>query len=319
MSVAHESFTGTAEMLLPPLHQPMPIFLQWLRSYCEARLWSNPLQYRPPMRLLLQLGLTLQLKMLKILGEHIDLHDMLRAAFKFVRTRILRYARRPDRLLWHVSLVQPGRQCIVRRKAFGYSLPCLNTVAANLAASAIILASSSVSPVSSDPHDQSVWFHRLSVPHVHSCLFRWFHHCCVQQCGASTRITSSRKQLNGTPASASKSRHADLWEDLKKWEDEINDFFKPEETEATKGKKIEKDGKKWKASMQLQRTPMSLPCVRSRSFTKDQTDSDLMADTDKAPSLPAGQGIQGFSEELTLPAEQGVHQGSDCLRYAGKH
>ena len=48
----------------------------------------------------------------------------------------------------------------------------------------------------------------------------------------------------------------------KRWEDEINDFLKPEETEETKGNekknndtwikvaKIEKDGKKWKANTQ---------------------------------------------------------------------
>ena len=47
------------------------------------------------------------------------------------------------------------------------------------------------------------------------------------------------KQQNGTQASAPSTRQTDQWEDQKKrWEDEINDFPMPEETEETKGNEI---------------------------------------------------------------------------------
>ena len=66
-----------------------------------------------------------------------------------------------------------------------------------------------------------------------------------------------RKQQNRTPASAQNTRHTDLWEDQKKrWEDEISEFLKPEETEETKGNeiknndtwiKMDQNREKWKA------------------------------------------------------------------------
>ena len=48
------------------------------------------------------------------------------------------------------------------------------------------------------------------------------------------------KQHNGTQASAPSTRQTDQLEDQKKkrWEDEINDFLKPEETEETEGNEI---------------------------------------------------------------------------------
>ena len=115
-----------------------------------------------------------------------------------------------------------------------------------------------------------------------------------------------RKRQNGTPALASNR------------EDESNHFFKPEETEVTKfNDKTMTRRKIGKANVQLQqhipksltglrrrlltkdqayrRCPRSLPCLRSRTINKDQTDFDW-------------QGIQAFYDELTMPAEQGMHQ-----------
>ena len=74
-----------------------------------------------------------------------------------------------------------------------------------------------------------------------------------------------RKQQNGTQVSAPSTRQTDQWEYQKKrWEDDINELLKPEETEETKGneiknndtchgsklQKIEKDGKQWKVNTQ---------------------------------------------------------------------
>ena len=66
-----------------------------------------------------------------------------------------------------------------------------------------------------------------------------------------------RKQQNGTAASESNTRHDDWWEDQKKrWEDEINEFLKPAETEEMKGNeiknndtwiKVAKNRERWKA------------------------------------------------------------------------
>ena len=68
-----------------------------------------------------------------------------------------------------------------------------------------------------------------------------------------------RKQQNGIQVSAPSTRQTEQWDDQKKrWEDEINDFLKPEETEETKscektkktttpGSKVAKDRERWKA------------------------------------------------------------------------
>ena len=90
----------------------------------------------------------------------------------------------------------------------------------------------------------------------------------------------------------------------KRWEDEVNEFLKPEESEATEGSEIQKmihgskrrkfvkNVKKWKFHTQLQQhIQKNLLCMRSRPPTKDQTDLDW-------------QGMQALSEELTLPEEQ---------------
>ena len=48
-----------------------------------------------------------------------------------------------------------------------------------------------------------------------------------------------RKQQHGTQVSAPSTKQTDQWEDPKKrWEDEINEFLKPEETETTTGNEM---------------------------------------------------------------------------------
>ena len=94
-----------------------------------------------------------------------------------------------------------------------------------------------------------------------------------------------REQQNGTPASAPDTRLADQWEDLKRrWEDEINDFFQPEETAAIKGNEM-KNNDTW------------IKAARNRERWKEM-ESEYAT-------------VAAFSKEPTLPADQASHQAPD--------
>ena len=75
--------------------------------------------------------------------------------------------------------------------------------------------------------------------------------------GSEDRFTprDEQKQQNGIQASALDAKLAEQWEDWEKWEDDINQFFKLEETQETKGNDLKhndswiwvvKDQTRWK-------------------------------------------------------------------------
>ena len=80
-----------------------------------------------------------------------------------------------------------------------------------------------------------------------------------ENCIAKQTNDGQRKQQNGTPASASNTRHADQWEDLKrdgKTKSTTSSNLKKlkrqkamkKMTHGSGWQKIEEDGKKWKAN-----------------------------------------------------------------------
>ena len=96
----------------------------------------------------------------------------------------------------------------------------------------------------------------------------------------------------------------------KRWEDEINDFLKPEETEATKGNEIKNNDTWIKAAENRERWKEMENEYAIAAGTYQR--AYLACRAGLSPRSRADfdwQGIQAFHDEPTMPAEQGMHQG----------
>ena len=114
-------------------------------------------------------------------------------------------------------------------------------------------------------------------------------------------IDGQRKQLNGTQASAPSTRtNRTVGRQKKRWEDEVNDFLKPEETEETKGNEIEnndtwikvaKNRERWKA--------METNCaVEAASLHTDPMQEDLRVQCQQSDICVGRKRLQLAHEEL---------------------
>ena len=110
-------------------------------------------------------------------------------------------------------------------------------------------------------------------------------------------------------------KHAEQWEDQKKiWEDDINQFPKPEDTEKTKGNELKKQRHMDLGSKRLKR--MDRNCRRSRQAGRDESRHGSRSYADvlkiqRSPRPPPWRPYGAAEEDDTASTD------SDLLRLEG--